>query len=405
MSVQVSRTADSEVTAAAARTSLSIALGGHRNSLGLLRLVLASLVIFEHAFPLGGFDEQWLHTLTKGQETIGGFAVVGFFAISGYLVAKSGISSDILQFLWKRTLRIFPAFWLVLIVSAALVGPVFWLLEGHDLGSYFTLTGGGPVSYLVANWHLQIRQWGIHDIFGTTTPYGANVTGNVSVFNGSLWTLAYEWGCYLVIAVLVVVGVLKRARIVVVVLAGFCYLVEASTFLLPGRAAQYVPMFGDNFWVTLTLSFLIGACFAMYSRSVPFDFRLAVLSAVLVVVSILEGGWVLLGYPAFSYLLLWAAAALPKKVQWIGAKNDYSYGMYVYGFLVQQGTAYFGWYTWGYFPWVTVCLVITFGCAWVSWHAVEKWALALKDWGPGRGLRYWAGRARAVVGRRRRAIE
>jgi peptidoglycan/LPS O-acetylase OafA/YrhL len=76
-------------------------------------------------------------------------------------------------------------------------------------------------------------------------------------------------------------------------------------------------------------------------------------------------------------------------VQWIGAKNDYSYGMYLYGFLIQQLTAYLGWYQWGYWPWTLACVVLTAGCAWLSWHGIEKRALALKDRGPGRGVAYW----------------
>ena len=74
--------------------SLSDALAGHRNSLGVIRLVLASAVIFSHAFPLGGWStDDPMKTLTKGQESIGGFAVLGFFAISGYLIAKSGMKA------------------------------------------------------------------------------------------------------------------------------------------------------------------------------------------------------------------------------------------------------------------------------------------------------------------------
>jgi peptidoglycan/LPS O-acetylase OafA/YrhL len=76
-------------------------------------------------------------------------------------------------------------------------------------------------------------------------------------------------------------------------------------------------------------------------------------------------------------------------VQWIGAKNDYSYGVYIYGFLVQQVTAYLGWYQLGYLPWVAICLVLSFGCAWISWHLVEKRAMSLKNWGPGRGVAHW----------------
>ena len=48
--------------------------------------------------------------------------------------------------------------------------------------------------------------------FTETTPYGREV--GASAFNGSLWTLSYEWQCYLIVAALVAFGVLKNARIV-----------------------------------------------------------------------------------------------------------------------------------------------------------------------------------------------
>lgn len=384
--------------------SLSIALAGHRNSLGVLRLVLATLVIFSHAFPLGGWGEDPMSDWTGGQESLGGLAVVGFFAISGYLIAKSGSNADVVQFFWRRALRIFPAFWLVLLVGALIVGPIAWVVEGNALAEYPSRGAGGPLAYLAGNWDLTIRQWGIYDIFATTTPYG-QVVGSTSVFNGSLWTLAYEWGCYLIIGLLVVFGVLSRARILVVAVTLIAYGAAIANLAVAGSAASLLPYFSDSFKVTLTLAFLIGSSFAVYSRSIPFDNRLGVSAGIVAAITLTQGGWVLVGYPAFAYFLLWLAAALPKSVQWIGARNDYSYGMYVYGFLVQQITASLGWYQWGYIPWVTATIVITAGCAWVSWHLIEKRALRLKDWGPGRGIRFWVERAKVPQVRLRRRTE
>ncbi|MCW4385026.1 acyltransferase [Salinibacterium sp. SYSU T00001] len=369
------------------RQSLSEGMAGHHNALGLLRLVLASLVIFSHAFPLGGWGSDPMPLIVRNQETIGGIAVVGFFAISGYLIAKSGAGSDIIQFLWRRVLRIFPAFWLVLAVGALVVGPLVWLMEGRPLAGYFTLGGGGPVSYIVANADLTMRAWGVHDLFATTTPYG-EMTGS-SVFNGSLWTLSYEWACYLVIALFLVIGALKYARWLVVLSALGMLAISLSNTFFPTLVPSYLPMFGDPFRVNLTYVFLVGASLGLYSKAIPLNNILGALSAVVVLLSLAFGGWVLIGYPAFAYLLLWSAAKLPRQVQWIGAKNDYSYGIYVYGFLVQQFTAYLGWHHWGYVPWVIATLLVTFGCAWVSWHGVEKRAMSLKDLGPGRGIRWW----------------
>jgi peptidoglycan/LPS O-acetylase OafA/YrhL len=389
------------VTTDRPRPSLSEGLGGHRNSLGVLRLILASAVIFSHAFYLMGAPHDPFLDLVKQQESIGGIAVLGFFAISGYLITKSGASSDAVQFIWRRGLRILPAFWTVLIVTAFGVGPAIWLVMGRPLSTYFTLGEGGPVAYVLRNALLSIKQYGIYDIF-VHTPYGATAG---PVFNGSLWTLEYEWGAYLIIWALVIFGVLRNARVLVPVLTAFYLLLEIASRLVLHGAGMIFPYFGDPYRVTLPLIFLYGACLAVYSRRIPLDGRFAALAACLVVGSLAVGGFAVIGYPALAYLVLWLAAALPKSVQWIGAKNDYSYGVYVYGFLVQQITAFFGWYRWGYLPWTLACLVITFGCAWLSWHGVEKWAMRLKDRGPGRGIAHWRGiiSSRSTSARSRRA--
>ena len=383
---------------APALKSVSEGLAGHRNSFGVIRLVLASSVIFSHAFPLGGWGDDPLLRWSKGQENFGGMAVLGFFAISGYLITKSGVNTDAVQFIWRRALRILPAFYGVLLVTAFVVGPIAWLATGHTLGSYFTFGAGGPFTYLTANFQLAIGQYGIHDIFAENTPYGA-IGG--PVFNGALWTLTYEWGSYLIIWLLVIFGVLKRAKILVPILTAFYFVVQVASVVVPGSAGSIFPYFGDHYRVSLPLIFLYGACIALYSKPIKLDWRLAALSAVIVLVTLWQGGLGVLGYPAIAYFIIWLAAALPAKVQWIGAKNDYSYGMYVYGFLVQQITAALGWYTWGYIPWVLATLVVTAGFAWLSWHGVEKRALMLKDWGPGRGIAYWREALNARFGRRR----
>ena len=209
------------------------------------------------------------------------------------------------------------------------------------------------------------------------------------MFNGSLWTLRYEWGAYLIIWALVIFGVLRRARFLVPVLTGLFFLLELVSHLVPGGAGTILPDLADRYLVSLPLIFLYGACLAVYSRRIPLDARLAALAGCLVVGSLVLGWFSVVGYPAIAYLVLWLGASLPARLHWIGTKNDYSYGIYVYGFLVQQFTAFLGWHTWGYLPWTLACLVLAAGCAWLSWHGVEKWAMKLKDRGPGRGIAHW----------------
>lgn len=366
--------------------SLGEALNGHRNSLGILRLILASLVIVDHAFPLGGFGEDPFWRYTNGQTSLGGLAVGGFFAVSGYLIVKSGVATDIVQFLWRRAIRIFPAFWGVLVFAAFVVGPAVWWGTGRDLGQYFTFGPGGPVSYLTSNWTLTIGSYGIQDIF-VDTPYGQTV--QASVFNGSLWTLAYEWGCYLMIAVLAVSAVLARARVLVPVLTGALLLAHIASVLAPERVGAVVPLLADPQVIFLGSAFLVGATLGIYAERIPYDDRLGILSAVVLVVTMFTGGFAVLGIPAGGYLVLYLAARLPRSFQWIGAKNDYSYGVYVYGFLVQQCLAQVEAYRWGYVLFTLAAFPVTFALAWLSWHLIEKRALALKSWGPGRGIAYW----------------
>jgi peptidoglycan/LPS O-acetylase OafA/YrhL len=141
--------------------------------------------------------------------------------------------------------------------------------------------------------------------------------------------------------------------------------------------------------VSLPLIFLFGACLAVYSKKIPLDDRLGILSGVVFLVSLVFGGLGVVGYPAIAYFVLWGAARLPASFRKIGAKNDFSYGIYVYGFLVEQVLAHLNVQQLGYLPFATLALAITLVCAWASWHLVEKQALSLKDKGPGRGAKHW----------------
>lgn len=368
--------------------SISQALNGHNNSLGLIRLILASLVIVDHAFPLGGYGEDPFWALTKGQASLGSLAVAGFFAVSGYLIAKSGMSGDVVQFMWRRSIRIFPAYWLVLLVTAFLVAPMIWVSGGQPLAAFFSTQVGGPFFYFTANWTLSIGTYGIYDLLAATTPYGREV--GASAFNGSLWTLIYEWQAYLIIASLVAFGLLTRARIIVPMLAIFFLVLQLIAAINWDVVVSLVPRFmADQYMITLGFTFLVGSVLAVYSKQIIFDDRLGIFTGLLALATLRFGGFSTIGTIAAVYFILYLAARLPRKLQWIGQKNDYSYGVYIYGFLVQQVLAYLGVYTWGFVPYVLLSWLVAMGCAWLSWHILEKHALALKNWGPGKGFAYW----------------
>jgi peptidoglycan/LPS O-acetylase OafA/YrhL len=240
---------------------------------------------------------------------------------------------------------------------------------------------------LTANWTLAINQYGIQDVFASTTPYGQLVHG--SVLNGSLWTLVYEWLCYLMIGVLVLFGLLSRFKVIVPVLTAAVFTLQIVRLVDPAGLASVVPWMADPLRINLTFTFLLGSCLAMYSKRVVVDDRLGVFCGVVSVYTLFQGGFHVVGLPAFAYCLLWLAVRLPAWAKRIGSKNDYSYGIYLYGFLVQQTLAYLGIIHWGLIAYILIALVVSAGCAWISWHVLERPALSLKDWGPGRGVRYW----------------
>src|SRR5664280_1690954 len=197
-----------------------------RNALNFLRLCFALLVIFSHSIVLGGYRSETLW----GHGTLGDIAVDAFFAVSGFLIAASASRNDVLRYLWQRFLRIFPAFWVCLLVTAFLIAPIGWVAQGRPLGAYWSAPAG-PIHYVVVNWFLRIHAYGIA---GTPrqVPYP-------NAWDGSLWTLFYEFYCYLMVAFLAATTIIRR-RALVLVLWG------ASCAVAIGAAAVGIPTFEDR---------------------------------------------------------------------------------------------------------------------------------------------------------------
>jgi len=215
-------------------------------------------------------------------------------------------------------------------------------------------------------------------------------------------TLEYEWRCYLVVGLLALAGIFARARVIVPILALLLTVAGSVAHQQKELLAGMSPWLGDPHTVRLTALFLLGATAAAYAERIPLDGRMATAAAAVTLVTLfVSGGYHLVGVVALAYALIWFAYRGPRQLAWIGAKNDYSYGIYVYGFLVQMALAQLGWYRWGMLPYVVLAWLVTFAFAWISWHLVEKHAMRLKKWGPGGGTRWLAG----ILGRGRASVD
>ncbi|MET7958876.1 acyltransferase [Micromonospora zamorensis] len=377
------------------RGTLADLLSGRSNGIGLIRLCLAVGVVLSHSKPLGFGASDLGYHLTGRQTNVGTMAVYGFFVLSGLLITRSARRTGLIRYAWHRALRIFPGLWVCLLITALVVAPLVALREHGSTTGFFdnAWEPGGPLAYLQANWWTGVRQYGIQDLLRDTTPWGDK--SNSSVFNGALWSLKYEMFCYVVVGVLAATAVLRNARRFVLFLTVALYLsilqdwVSSGQFSGPASTASWSfnsPLVGGmtfHYIVYLGFLFALGATLDLYRERVPINDALGIGSAVALGLSLLFGGFFVIGLPAFAYLLVWLSVRMPRQLHWVGRKNDYSYGIYIYGFVFQQVMASLGWSRWGYVPFAAMSVAAAFAAAFLSWKLVERPALRLKDWTPG----------------------
>ncbi|MEV6398096.1 acyltransferase [Streptomyces sp. NPDC051907] len=379
--------------------SVAERFSGRDNSLGFIRLSLATAVVVSHASILGFGDTEFGHYFSHGQTDLGKLSVYGFFVLSGILVTRSGKRLPIGRFLWHRALRLLPGLWVCLAVTAFLVAPfLYWRQQGTLYG--FFGHASGPLDYLRSNWFVSVQQRDISGVIATARESGLATS---KFFNGALWSLRYEVLCYFGVALLALTGALARARrMVLLITAVLGWLVVREAMGHPfwsgtPDASYYknitlIPAMGPvdpDVIVYLGFAFALGTLIELYRERIPVSDVLGVLSALALLGSLRFGYLYTVGLPAFAYLLLWLAIRLPKPFRRIGARHDYSYGIYIYGFVVEQSLVALGLARWGFWPYLAMALAGTLLAAVLSWHLVERPAMKLKDLGrtrPGPGV-------------------
>jgi peptidoglycan/LPS O-acetylase OafA/YrhL len=327
-------------------------LDGRDNALNFLRLALASAVIVGHAWPLGGLG-------TSRLEGISGVAVDGFFALSGFLIAGSRMRLSMNDFLVRRCLRILPGFWVCLIAVAFVFAPLAALMagEGYVLGS--------ALDYVRTNAALTQHQWGVDHTL-VDVPYDG-------VWNGSLWTLEYEFAAYVAAGLLLGLAWVRRRPALV--------LMALVAIVLIAQPIAHGPLHvtTNQYLNTLRLGGYFVAGMAAWSvrDRLPLraDLMVAAAASVVLVFCLVDGSWfdTLLTVP-LTYVLLALGARLRVR---IGAVNDVSYGVYIYAFPVAQLLVLAGAADLGVAGFSVLVLAGTLPVAWASWLLVERPCLRL----------------------------
>jgi peptidoglycan/LPS O-acetylase OafA/YrhL len=342
------------------QTTMESELDRRTNNFDLLRLVAAWFVLFSHCYPLTGQPVLDPFARYTGIDTLGGIGVSIFFVLSGYLVTISlERSSSVFSFAKKRVFRIFPALAVVTVYCAYWLGPV---LTNLPLETY--LKHPQTVAYLwnVSAWKIQ---YALPGVFATNPLPG--------VVNGSLWSLPYEINCYLALTALWVLPIPRRVAVTgAVIVLGF--ILYSMPPIPPANSHEkYLSLNA----VKLGLFFFVGAWFGMWRTKVrPTLWLGAMLVGVSLAISPSNVQTVVFvfGFAVFVLALGGRQGLLPRLPEKMG---DWSYGLFLYGFPVQQVLAMFGLANAGIAVFAMASTAISLAFAGLSWFWVEKPALAL----------------------------
>lgn len=346
---------------------LADCIAGRDNNFNLIRIIAAYGVLVSHSYPLAlgpGVIEppgEWIGM------SFGSIAVDIFFIASGFLVTGSLLArQDTAGFLWARALRIFPALFVMLILTVGSLGLLFSTVPANE---FFT----DPVTRKYFWRCLTLINGVKYELPGvfTDNPYANAV-------NGSLWSMRYELRLYLILALLWVAlrmaGAyrLQAFRIMVIIGAVSC---GALMF-----ASRFGALETTDIFHRLGFMFFSGGSFYIMRNHIVLSNKAALMLAALFITAAIAG------FDAFfvaynlglGYLLLWAAYVPAGPIRRYNAVGDYSYGVYIYAFPLQQIVA-------ALIPGVTISEMLllsslaTLACAILSWHLVEERALKLKD--------------------------
>lgn len=333
------------------------------NNFDFLRLFAALLVVFGHSLLVTNSTSfiNW-----GNGSFISDTGLNIFFIISGFLITQSWLSShNFFVFFKKRFLRIYPAFLTTILFTVFLLGP---LTTFFSISHYFS----DPQTF---NYLKNIFLF-------TLLPPTSNVLPGVFVnnhfpliVNGSLWTIPIEIGFYIFIAILGVFSLFKRKKLMVVLFATFFI---SNVVFLTNRELGASLSFPYLDLIRLGAYFFAGVALYLYKDTLVMTNKL-ILVLFLLYLTLIGGAYFSIAsfllLPLFVISFAFAKIDFPKKFT---AYGDFSYGIYLFAFPVQQTLAHF---SQGKFPLLIHFLLsvsISLLLAIFSWNFIEKPCLKLK---------------------------
>lgn len=338
-----------------------------------IRLVAASLVILSHSWMIAYAEDKTEPVNMLTGRILGTYCVSTFFIVSGMLVTESAVSRPgAVGFLWRRALRIVPGFVVCLAISFLTVAFLFSTVP--------------PLTFLRTNLSSIVQHFLFLDGSGWLAHvqlYDVNAAHTEQEINGSVWTLQFEFICYIWLANFIAARWLNPA-ILIGIVAAFTYILASDNYgdFTTNLANAFPPFCSGVFaWYLSRMhkprATIMAACVAAMALSIPLH--------------ILPYTFPILA----AYVVLYLGVSAPFNVhfpKWIG---DMSYGVYLWGWPVQQlvrrwqgpgSTALEN---------AAASLPIALAMGYLSWHLLERQALKMKRL----PLQDWLGRVEAGDGR------
>jgi peptidoglycan/LPS O-acetylase OafA/YrhL len=327
--------------------------GGHSSGFDYLRLLLSISIVLVHSGLTAYGTKIDLETYTGPLRPLVRMIVPMFFALSGYLVAGSLDRSRTLgTFLGLRAIRIYPALVVEVVLSAFILGPLVTSVSSNryfldPLFFQYLLNVIGDIHFFLP---------GVFE--SNPLPY---------VVNLQLWTVPYELYCYGLLALITLIGLKKRRSLgpLFVALTTISYLI----FSLYRHNGEMTP--GAMKGVLLVITFLAGVSIYFYAERIPWNgwYGIGTIILSLVLISRVPYGDFLAPGP-IAYSTVYLGLMNPSRKALRGA--DYSYGIYLYGFAIEQTIVYLlpaarDWYINAAISLPAAVLVAA-----ASWHLIER---------------------------------
>jgi len=333
---------------------------GRPTGFDYMRISLALAVFAWHTIlTTYGHDHQFFSNLYIFSAI--SWILPSFFALSGFLVAGSlERCKTIAGFLYLRVIRIFPALIVEILLSALVLGPVLTKLP---LSAYFR----DPTLHIYFLNCIGYIHFHLPGVFEQVPHHG--------IVNAQLWTIPFELKCYVVIAALGVLGSAhNRWLLLAAVLAIFSFH-GLHTILHPDIHRGL-----DN-GNDLIMAFLFGVLFYNFRTLIPYSAPIATVAfAIAACLFLLHDGRAFAALPV-AYVVVFLGLTNPRKNAILDS-GDYSYGIYLYSFPIQQAVVASGlvpingWLDLAVsFPFVVLFAVC-------SWHLWEKHCLEMRRYRP-----------------------